>query len=40
MSVHILMVWFMVDLVVDYMVSDGEMVEWQGEIQVMSGMVI
>ena len=28
------------DLVVDYMVSDGEMVEWQGEIQVMSGMVI
>ena len=35
-----LKVWFLVDLVVDYMVSDGEMVEWQGEIQVMSGMVI
>ena len=34
------MVWFLVDLVVDYMVSDGEMVEWQGEIQVMSVMVI
>ena len=34
------MVWFLVDLVVDYMVCDGEMVEWQGEIQVMSGMVI
>ena len=40
MRVHVLMVWFLVDLVVDYMVSDGEMVEWQGEIQVMSGMVI
>ena len=23
----VLMVWFLVDLVVDYMVSDGEMVE-------------
>ena len=34
------MVWFLVDLLVGYMVSDGEMVEWQGEIQVMSGMVI
>ena len=40
MRVHVLMVWFLVDLVVDYMVSDGEMVEWQEEIQVMSGMVI
>ena len=40
MRVHVLMVWFLVDLVVDYMVTDGEMVEWQGEIQVMSGMVI
>ena len=40
MRVHVLMVWFLVDLLVDYMVSDGEMVEWQGEIQVMSGMVI
>ena len=40
MRVHVLMVWFLVDLVVDYMVSDGEMVEWQREIQVMSGMVI
>ena len=27
MWVHVLMVWFLVDLVVDYMVSDGEMVE-------------
>ena len=36
----VLMVWCLVDQVVDYMVSDGEMVEWQGEIQVMSGMVI
>ena len=31
MSVHILMVWFLVDLVVDSMVYDGEMVEWQGD---------
>ena len=29
MRVHVLMVWFLVDLVLDYnfMVSDGEMVE-------------
>ena len=40
MRVHVLMVWFLVDLLVDSLVSDGEMVEWQGEIQVMSGMVI
>ena len=40
MRVHVLMVWFLVDLLVEYMVSDGEMVEWQGEIQVMSGIVI
>ena len=25
------MVWFLVDLVVDSMVYDGEMVKWQGD---------
>ena len=38
MRVHLLMVWFLVDLVVDYMVSDGKVGEWQSEIQ--GGMVI
>ena len=39
MRVHVLMVWFLVDLLVDYMEL---MVKWLSdkEIQVMSGMVI
>ena len=37
MGVHVCMVWFLVDLVVHSMGFDGEVVEWQSDIYVMSG---